>query len=305
MIVARIRGRLGNQLFQYAMARTLALEHGTELRLDLTHFLFEEYECRLPVFKTQFRIAGLSEIGPGVLGSHLARAVGRSGANGLMSKLDLGLVQTFEDDRTYVRERPKFVGYDEASAKKIAGSTGDLYLDGFWQSEKWFQSRRDSILKELKLRTEPPTVMREWMELMSVKGSVALHVRRGDYAQSGISNIYGVCDAAYYKRAEEAILARVERPRVFVFSDDLAWAKDNLKLKSEFTLVESGPLEEYHELVLMSCCENNIISNSTFSWWGAYLNRNPGKVVVAPARWLKEGSGMEEKDAVPEAWTRI
>ena len=305
MIVARIRGRLGNQLFQYAMARTLALERGTELHLDLTHFLFEGYECRLPVFKTQFRIASITEIGPRVIASHLVRAVGRSGVKGPMGMIDNRIVRTLGDRRTYVRERPKFIGYDEGAAERMKKAKDDLYLDGFWQSEKWFLGRREQVLKELELRTEPPADMKKWMELMSVKGSVALHVRRGDYAQSGVSNIYGVCDAEYYRRAEEAMMKRVDSPHIFVFSDDLTWAKDNLKLKSDLTLVEPGSLEEYHELVLMSCCENNIISNSTFSWWGAYLNKNPDKAVVAPARWLKEGSGLEEKDTVPSSWVRV
>jgi len=305
MIVARVRGRLGNQLFQYAMARTLALERGTDLHLDLTHFLFEDYDCRLPAFRTEFRIAGLSEIGPRLLASHLSRAVGRRTAAGLSSRIDERIIGRLDDDRTYVREKPKFVGYDEKAAESLARAKGDLYLDGFWQSEKWFLPRRDQILKEFELKAEVPPAMKEWMELMSVEGSVALHVRRGDYAQPGISNIFGVCDAAYYSRAEEAILSKVQRPRVFVFSDDLAWAKDNLKLKSEFTLVEAKGLEEYHELLLMSCCDHNVISNSTFSWWGAYLNRNPEKVVVAPGRWLRQDSGMEEHDAVPGTWIRV
>ncbi len=305
MIVARIRGRLGNQLFQYAMARTLALERSTEVHLDLTHFLFEDHDCRLPAFRTEFRIAGLSEIGPRLLASHLSRAVGRRTGAGLSSRIDERIVGTLDDDRTYVREKPKFVGYDEKAAEKVAKAEGDIYLDGFWQSDRWFASRRDEILKEFELRAEPPKAMKDWLELMSVEGSVGLHVRRGDYAQSGFSNIYGVCDAAYYKRAEEAILAKVERPRIFVFSDDLAWAKGNLKLKTELTFVEAKGLEEYHELALMSCCDHNVISNSTFSWWGAYLNRNPEKVVVAPGRWLKQESGMEEKDAVPGSWIRV
>ncbi len=305
MIVARIRGRLGNQLFQYAMARTIALERETELRLDLTHFLFEDYECSLPAFKTEFKIAGLSEIGPKLLASHLSRAVGRRTAAGLSSRIDERIVGTLDDERTYIREKPKFVGYDQKAAEKVSAAKGDLYLDGFWQSEKWFAGRREQIVKELELSGEQPVEIKEWKDLMSVEGSVALHVRRGDYTQSDFSNIYGVCDAKYYARAEEAMLARVDRPRIFVFSDDLAWAKDNLKLKSDFMLVEAKGLEDYHELTLMSCCDHNIISNSTFSWWGAYLNWNPQKVVVAPERWLKEGSGMEESDAIPATWVRV
>lgn len=307
MIIARIRGRLGNQLFQYAMARSLAWERETELRLDLTHFLFEGYECRLPAFKTDFRLASLSDIGCPVLTSHLVRAAGRMSADGAMERLDAKATRSVPrfSKRAYIRERTRFIGYDERAADSILTSGGDIYLDGFWQSQKWFEKSRDRILDELGLAAEPPKEMMNWIEKMHMEGSVALHVRRGDYARPGTGEIYGVCDERYYRAAEKAILERVRSPHFFVFSDDLAWAKDNLKLHSPFTLVETQELQDYHELLLMSSCQHNIISNSTFGWWGAYLNRDPSKVVIAPERWTAPGSGMEENAVLPANWVKI
>ncbi|MCX6652684.1 MAG: alpha-1,2-fucosyltransferase [Methanomassiliicoccales archaeon] len=307
MIIARIRGRLGNQLFQYAMARSLAWERETELRLDLTHFLFEGYECRLPAFKTNLRLASLSDISCPVLTSHLVRAAGRMSADGAMERLDAKATRSVPrfSKRAYIRERTRFIGYDEQAANSILTSGGDIYLDGFWQSEKWFEKSRDRILDELRLAAEPPKEMMNWIEKMHMEGSVALHVRRGDYAQPGTGEIYGVCDERYYRAAEKAILERVKSPHFFVFSDDLAWAKDNLKLHSPFTLVETQELQDHHELLLMSSCQHNIISNSTFGWWGAYLNRDPSKVVIAPERWTTPGSGMEENGVLPANWVKI
>ncbi len=307
MIVARIRGRLGNQMFQYAMARTLALERDAELRLDLTHFKFEKYQCRLGAFNTVWKEATLAEIGATVLESHALRAAARGvGVDPCPIEQKASRSIPRLSGRPYIRERPKLIGYDEDAAGQVSRVGNDAYLDGFWQSERWFAARKAQIINELSLKGRPSAEFDEWAKLMEGDGTVAVHVRRGDYqSDRATASVYGVCDRAYYERAETAVRESVPDPQFFVFSDDPDWADKNLKLSSGFSVVRSRGLQEYEEMHLMGRCAHNVISNSTFGWWGAYLNPNPNKTVVAPASWTRAGSGMVERDAMPTSWKLV
>jgi len=307
MIVARIRGRLGNQLFQYAMARSLAVQKGTELRLDLTHFRFENYQCRLGAFRTTWKEATLADIGAVVLESHAFRAAAR-GVGVDPCPIEQRAARSIPrlSGRPYIREEPKLIGFDEKAAERVSAVGKEAYIDGFWQSERWFVPHKNQILEEIALREEPPPEFREWEDRLSGNDVVSVHVRRGDYqAHEATKSVYGVCGEGYYRQAADEVARRIGAPRFFVFSDDPAWAERELDLGRPFEVVRTKGLAEYHELHLMAKCAHNVISNSTFGWWGAYLNRNPSKVVVSPSRWTKPEAGLRESGLIPSSWIAI
>jgi hypothetical protein len=136
--------------------------------------------------------------------------------------------------------------------------------------------------------------------------SVSLHVRRGDYLiNPRAKQLLVVCDAEYYLKSVEIMSSKVERPHFYIFSDDIKWAKENIIMPFKTTFVgENGPRKSYEDLRLMSLCKHNIIANSSFSWWGAWLNENPNKIVIAPKQWFRS-SEKDTKDLIPESWLKI
>ena len=136
--------------------------------------------------------------------------------------------------------------------------------------------------------------------------SISLHIRRGDYViKKRYQEVYAECTLDYYKRGVEEITKRYENPTLFIFSDDPDWVKANLKLDYESVYVDINSGEKsYADMRLMSSCNHNVIANSSFSWWGAWLNNNPEKIVIAPEKWFKDDS-INQKDVIPESWIRI
>jgi len=136
------------------------------------------------------------------------------------------------------------------------------------------------------------------------KNSVAIHVRRGDYISNPIVNQqFGICSAEYYENAIRDILLKVEMPEFFVFSDDISWCKDNLNVKDINIQYITG-FKDYEDLILISQCKHQIISNSTFGWWGAWLNQNPFKIVIAPKIWYIDPT-LDTSMLIPTEWIRL
>ena len=136
--------------------------------------------------------------------------------------------------------------------------------------------------------------------------AVSLHVRRGDYAADPVvMAMHGVCSLDYYARAVEYVLERVSKPVFFLFSDDPDWVRDHLKVRGSMRVVDqNGPDSGSEDLRLMVQCKHHIIANSTFSWWGAWLNANPDKLVIAPKRWFADGS-LNTSDLLPTNWVKM
>ena len=136
--------------------------------------------------------------------------------------------------------------------------------------------------------------------------SIALHVRRGDYVSNPITNrIHGTCSIAYYNEAVETIARKISGPHFFVFTDDFVWAKENLKFDFPITYATgNGPENSYEDLRLMSLCKHNIVANSSFSWWGAWLNQNPAKIIIAPTHWF-DRYAADTRDLLPESWVKL
>ncbi|MEM0448491.1 MAG: alpha-1,2-fucosyltransferase [Methanomassiliicoccales archaeon] len=312
MIIVRLRGRLGNQLFQYAMARALALDRDAEMAFDLSHFYLKPYGCGLRGFNFIGRKAGLLEIGPMILLSNLSTVAQlhlpksfRSLAVWLGSKA-LSLDSRLRPGMHRLVERRDLIGFERETLEKAMSLPEDIYLDGFWQSERYFLRHAQVIRKELTPRL-PLSEGAKTIEMEMAKcDAVSLHVRRGDYVNlPGVQKVFGACSLEYYSKAVDIMSQRYSQPHLFVFSDDIEWAKDHLRFDLPMSFVSgTAGVNDLEELVLMTKCKGNIIANSTFSWWGAWLNSSPDKVVVAPSRWVV-GGGMTAKEVVPDGWIKV
>ena len=297
MVIARIMGGLGNQLFQYASARCVAERNRTELKLDTSAYQNDgPRQYRLDRFRISGHVATSDDL-RWVLGSrHGARSwLRRIASLTHWSALDLLPRQA------YVRER--FYHFDQKISPIMKQ---DIYWSGYWHSEKYFTDIEASLRSELVLRDE----LSERSKKMAVKiqkaQSISVHVRRGDYVSDEANRaVYPECDIAYYKTAVEYVRHRIKRPHLFVFSDDPEWASKRLLFDMPTTLVDhNGPETDHEDLWLMALCKHNITANSTFSWWGAWLNKNPKKLVVVPEKWFRIGY-HDTQDLIPPGWVRL
>jgi len=278
MIIVKLKGGLGNQLFQYALGRKLSIKNDDELKLDATGYDYDGLRhYALKDFKIEATLANLKEI------------------NGL--KYPHRLLSKTWRYFSFKVLRKFHIGYEEEALKK----TGDIYLDGFWQSYKYFQDIEEVIKKELVLKKDRSEEIILLMEKIKNTNSVSLHIRRGDYVNN---NYHDLCSPQYYQKAVGQLETKVSSPTFFVFSDDIEWVKNNLSIKHPTEYVSNPKLSDSEELFLMSQCQNNIIANSSFSWWGAWLNNNPTKTVIAPNRWVNNHS-VKIDDLIPPQWTKI
>ena len=296
MIIVRLSGGLGNQMFQYATGRRLALMRAVPLKLDLRGFGVPlpgdtARSFALDVFRINAEFARPEEV------AQLC-GLSRSGLVNCASKVKEKLLPL--KMRHCFKERHFHFDPDLL----LLGDR--VYLDGFWQSERYFSDIRDTILRDFTAIQPLAGKNLELAEQLATVTSVSIHVRRGDYVTNRAALEYhGVCQLEYYRQGIEYIAEKVGKPRLFIFSDDPEWVRKNLHLPYPSTFVDhNGPDRAYEDLRLMSLCSHNIIANSSFSWWGAWLNRNPGKVVVAPSRWFNR-QDINTDDLIPPGWLRI
>lgn len=178
------------------------------------------------------------------------------------------------------------------------------YFEGYWQSEKYFLPYRNEIIKLFEFPMIADTKNKRLYEIITCTNSISLHIRRGDYLDPANRIIHGdICTLDYYKRAMEMIEKAVENPFYFVFSDDIEWAKKNiLKNNCEYIDYNNGD-NSYIDMQLMSLCKHNIIANSSFSWWAAYLNMNCDKIIIAPSKWFN--NDLNTNDILPSQWLKV
>ena len=182
----------------------------------------------------------------------------------------------------------------------------DIFLSGYWQSQKYFEKYSNIIRQDFKFTIPMNSKNLEVANSIKESISVSVHIRRGDYLSNKKTyDKHGVCSLDYYENSINLILLEFPTARIFVFSDDISWV--NYFLMPKFKNIETVDLnsgkESYNDMRLMSLCDHNIISNSTFSWWGAWLNNNPHKKVIAPEQWFADGTNCN--DLIPENWIRM
>lgn len=286
MIVINIKGGLGNQMFQYALGRKLALQNSDELLMDTSGLdrANEMGDIYRPFSLGQFSIAGNV--------ANPAQVQQYKNPYGIFSKI----LRKFR----FKVLRQMHMGWEPG----ILQIKKTRYLDGYWQSPKYFESIRAELLSDFSLREGWSETGQTLGQEMSASESVSIHVRRGDYvANSSVHKAYGECSLGYYQAAIEKIKNKIKNPTFYIFSDDVSWVKDNLPV-GDAVFVSGQGLKDAEEILLMSKCEHNIIANSTFSWWGAWLNQNKGKIVIAPKPWFEVNEKFFQ-DLIPETWIRL
>lgn len=292
-ITVRLIGGLGNQMFQYAAARALALRTGAGLRLDVSGF--ETYGLRrfeLGAYPIAATLADLAE---------LALVVATPQPRSLPQRILARLTGTkAPGNPTHYRE-PHFF-YDP----QLASQSLPLFMEGYWQSERYFADAAPILREELTPSEPLDRANAATAAEINAVTAVSLHVRRGDYVTNAQTNAYhGVCSLEYYRAAIEHIRAQVGAPHLFVFSDDSEWTRANLVSDLPTTYVTANPPDRgFRDLQLMNLCQHHIIANSSFSWWGAWLNGNPDKIVIAPRGWFSAGNN-DTRDLLPKAWVRL
>jgi hypothetical protein len=274
-----VSGGLGNQMFQYALYLALK-EKGRNVKLDTSLYshvkMHNGYELE--------RCFGVKE------------PVVKSG------KVHLFLLRLLLKIRPKILLQGDVLHFDE----KVF-TTRSFYFHGYWQSEKYFKCIED-LIRDTFIFQNIDEKNKMLAEEISSVNSISLHIRRGDYLKNSIYS--GVCTEEYYMNAVEQMLSEIastQNLKFFVFSDDKDFATQFInKINYPAKLIDSNKgMDSYKDMYLMSQCKHNIIANSSFSWWGAWLNNNPNKIVIAPKKWFESGSEDNYKDIVPETWIKI
>jgi hypothetical protein len=283
-------------MFQYACGYALSQSNNTPLKLDITGF--DDYPLRsyeLDKFNLQADYASEEEIKrlkykPLSLAEKAISKILRKG---------IPFSDHYYSDHYY---KERHFHYDP-DLRKVGQ---DIYLDGYWQSEKYFAAYRDELLRTFTLKADLHEQTLRYQKMIEETEAVSLHIRRGDYVSNPHTNsVHGTCSLEYYQNAVRYITVRVKDPHFYIFSDDLAWAKENLVFIDGITFVKlDDKVPDHEEMYLMSQCKHNIIANSSFSWWGAWLNQNTQKIVIAPKKWLNDNT-INTNDLIPEGWLRL
>lgn len=285
MIIVRLYGGLGNQFFQYATARSLALQRKTSVALDLSWFdsNTSNQTNREPQIN-HFRIQ-----------AHNWNSNKKRFEHFLKQNKYAKRIFLYSNRIPYLKEEqfnPK------SSNNKLSN---DLYLDGYWQNYQYFKNIKSILQHELIPNHQLDEKNQVLERIIKQNQSVCLHVRRGDYVSNPLS-IHRILDLNYYQGAINYIRKRISNPFFYIFSDDPEWCKENFLLdNTKTTFVEHNiGTQSYKDLELMKFCKHFIIANSTFSWWSAWLGANKSSIVIAPSQWFK--NEFKNQILMPDEW---
>ena len=289
MIISVLSGGIGNQLFQYAAGKALALS------TDQAHQYL--YDPRLNSIARDFALgnfrltslpAKISQVFPQWLMTPYSSLVTLNNWG-----CKLGLVQT-----QIICQRS--FNFEPISRLK----TDRSLMTGYWQSELFFKSHAKTISKEFTFIKPLSVDNSKFMQRSQDRTLVSVHIRRGDYLSASNLNQRAICDLDYYLQAAQLIKQKITHPTFVIFSDDLSWCKQNIHLGKNQIFVDWNQADSVQDLQLMTRCQHHIIVNSTFSWWGAWLNPSQKKIVVSPKIWLNNPA-LNTTDVIPKTWIKI
>lgn len=295
MIIVRLEGGMGNQMFQYALGRTLSIKYNIPLGLDLSYlldrtshpafrkFVFRNYD--LDVFNISAEIISPSKVP-------------------LLHRLYFsGKLRIYFD--IFRKKFFRFRGIEKSFHfdPKIFSKGPNIYLHGNWQSPKYFESIKDLIHKEFTLKKPLPKEIKKLRAEISRNSSLCINVRRADFVDN---SFHGTIGKEYYNQAIDIVTKLNFIDKIYIFSDDLKWCRENLQFNLPTIFVDHQYAGEKFEnyLILMSACKNFIIPNSTFAWWAAWLSSKRDKIIVAPKKWFLDEK-INTNDLIPKEWIRI
>ncbi|MEK7568569.1 MAG: alpha-1,2-fucosyltransferase [Patescibacteria group bacterium] len=295
MIISNISAGLGNQLFQYAFGCHLAVLNKTEHKVDISGY--KEIE---PDPIRGVRVCGLDNFN---ITAKQASKEDMVKFNFLLkNKIFRHLIRFYSKPDSYYKR--KYILEPEKNYFKFdpcilaTKQQNDVYVEGYWQSEKYFKNIENIIRKELSFKEVPDEINSRMIKDIDGSNSVSLHVRHGDNTKM----INGVLPLEYYHRAVMEIALKIKDPIFYVFSDDPEWARNNLKLKYPTIYVShNGDKKNHEDMRLMTHCKHHILGNSTFSWWGAWLGKKEGQIVFSP-KSHHSCPNLPSTDYIPANW---
>lgn len=294
MITFRFQGGLGNQMFQYCVYRKLQMQ-GIEIQADIFYYnnpgvmpfildkVFPNIEIKLSKNEKEHDL--------------VVKNVNRRST---YKVIDYFKYMFYLDKQKYIYE------LTEGKFNKYALKVKKGYIEGFWQSEKYFSDIAQDIRKQFCFCEIKNQKVKEYIKLIDNSNSVSVHIRRGDYLLPCNNKMFGnICTLQYYLNAIKYMQSKVEDIRLVFFSDDIDWVKENIEILENTIFIEwdkNERYEDWYDMYLMSKCKHNIIANSSFSWWGAWLNPNENKIVVAPKKWI---NGKKMPDILLDKWITV
>jgi hypothetical protein len=292
MVITELQGGLGNQMFQYACGRAFALGHRQKLLIDDS--FFKENQVTTDEFTPRHYELDIFNLAVQIADRRLLKSFG---ANSVYKK---GLTLF---GRPYKKTYTEIPGQGANQLEKVKPP---VLLKGYWQSEQYFAGYENEIRKAFCF--EVPATLNNRISQISNTNSVSVHYRRGDYLTNPVAQkVLGVLHNDYYAAAIKTIRQRVKNPFFYIFSDDREWVKNNLPVTESYQVIEDVPNYNHgYDMLLMSKCKHHIIANSSFSWWGAWLNPDPQKIVIAPKRWFAdERMNAYTTNLIPATWDRL
>jgi len=287
LIIVKIIGGLGNQLFQYSYAKSLQ-QKGYKVKIDIS--AFKSYKLHGGYFLDRYLIdierATVSDLSLYKVLNIITK---------LKRKIGFANNNLIEEDTFFF-------------SNKLLLPKDDSYIQGYFQSEKYFIAIRKEIVKDFTIKgclTNYTKLIER--QIQGEDNAISLHVRRGDYiSNKSAAAVHGSCSINYYQNAIKMLNSKFNNNKYFIFSDDIKWCKENLKINGAIYVDNIDKKTPYEDVYLMSLCNHNIIANSSFSWWGGWLNSNLGKIVVAPIKWFEnEKMNSDTFDLIPSKWVRM
>lgn len=280
MIIVKIWGGIGNQLFQYVFGQYLHYRYGQEV--------FYDDNAYISVDKLRNReLDSLDRV------IKYDNSCNFSKYRGVKNRLLRFLWQT---------SPRKHLVLEGKTMPKSFLPNHIYFFQGYWQDIKYYKWLMENVLDfDLQSKHIPEELVCLYDEVRNEENSVSIHVRRGDYFSPKNIKTYGVCDIDYFNSALEKISMQIPNFRLFVFSDDLDWVRENLRVGDNAIFVPNYSISQFAYIELMSHCRHHIISNSSFSWWGAVLNSQDSSMVIAPKSWTL----TSVKTIALETWFKI
>lgn len=285
MIIVRLSGGLGNQMFQYAFGKSASTKTGQELKFDIsffekqTHRKLELINC-IEAMNVATREEIVNILYPKNIFLRMAAYIFK---------------KTWKHSDNYIREKKSFC-FDD-SVFKINKSS---YFEGYWQNPDYFNDMRNVLLEEFQMKENLDDYSKSVIEKMSQTNSVSIHIRAGDYLN--IPEVRDICNGNYYSRAISTVKEKVQNPNFFVFCEDEDYSRKMLPKNIISTFVKTSLNKPHLDMFIMTKCKHNIMANSSFSWWGAWLNQNLSKIIISPKTWH---TNSDKNDIVLENWIKI
>lgn len=274
-------------MFQYSFGKRVSEKFAIPLKLDISNLAERRYEL------------GIFSLADGIATKNDMLLFDRRNA-GFSKKLVYKIKSLFSMPAHFSEEEGKCFSLPAKSAKNIL-------MTGYWQNEKYFKDSEAAIRRSFTFPCITCEANKVINERILESNSVGIHIRRGDYLLAQNAEIHGILNVEYYREAIDYMQKETKDPVFFIFSDDPEWVKGNIHINGTVYYVNGNQgREAYIDMQLMSYCRHNIIANSSFSWWAAWLNVNPNKIIVAPEDWFADRNKNElNKDIVPDKWIRL